>query len=239
MTPYKKVLPDRLGSPIGELNVNTGYTFSCKRANEIYVYRSEEWFKVLIHETFHSFHMDFSSMEKNGDDAILRLFPGLHLDLRLYESYTEMWAEIIHTMFHGVSPKMGIRGLTDAFKRNILKERRYSLSTAHSVLHHYGLSYRNIVEGGNMRAYKEDTCAFAYYIVKSCWMFHVDRFIDWCAVHNGGSFQFRHLACNIGSFCQMYRDLYDDGGFISSVDGAKIQRSLRMTCLNVEKLHDG
>jgi len=237
MTPFTKVLPDRLGSPIDEIHVNTGYTFSCKLANEIYIYRSEEWFKVLIHETFHSFHMDFSSMEKNGDNTILGMFRGLHVDLRLYESYTEIWAEIIHTLFCGFVPGKKVEFIVDAFKRNILKECRHSLSTAHSVLNHYGLSYRNIVKGGNMRIYKENTCAFAYYIVKSCWMFHVDRFIDWCAVHNGGSFQFRHLASNVSSFCQLYRDLYDNAGYITSVDDAKLGNSLRMTLLNVEKLY--
>jgi len=236
MTPFKKMLPNRLGSPIDEINVNTGFTFTCKLANEIYVYREEEWFKVLIHETFHSFHMDFSAIEQNGDATILGYFRGLDIDLRLYESYTEMWAEIIHTMFYGFGGKVGIRTLADAFKRNILKERKHSLSTANSVLDHYGLSYRTIAKGGNMRIYKENTPAFAYYIVKSCWIYHVDQFIDWCALHNGGSFQFRHLACNIASFCQLYRDLYDNPGFIAAVDDAKIQRSLRMTQLDVAKL---
>lgn len=238
MTPFKKMLPDRFGSPIDEIHVNTGFTFTCKLANEIYVYRQEEWFKVLIHETFHSFHMDFSAIEKNGDATILKMFTGLHVDLRLYESYTEMWAEIIHTMFYGFGGKIGIRSLADAFKRNILKERKHSLSTANSILHHYGLSYRTITQGSNMRIYKEHTPAFAYYIVKSCWMYHIDHFIDWCAVHNGGSFQFRHLTSNISSFCQLYRDLYDDRGFIAAVNGGKIQRSLRMTMLDVKKLHD-
>ena len=236
MTPFKKALPDRLGSPIDELHVNTGYTFSCKLANEIYIYRREEWFKVLIHETFHSFHMDFSSMEKNGDSTIVGLFRGLHVDLRLYESYTEMWAEIIHTMFCGFVPGKKVGYIVDTFKRNIIKELGHSLSTAHSVLNHYGLSYRNIVMNGNMRTYKEGTCAFAYYIVKSCWIYHIDRFIDWCAVHNGGSFQFRHLACNISSFCQLYRDLYDNGVFITSVEDAKLVNSLRMTRLDMKRL---
>jgi len=245
MTPYEKRMPNRLGSPIDEIHVNTGYTFSCKRANEMYIYRQEEWFKVLIHETFHSFLLDFSSMSHNngGDDAILSMFSGLHTDLRFYESYTEIWAEIIHTIFIGYSHhRSSIKSIFDAFKRNILKERKHSLCKAHAILHHYGLSYRDIIGGGgvggggNMRSYKENTPVFAYFIIKSCWIYHIDQFINWCAEQNGGSIQFRLLSNKIQSFCRFYQSLYDKPDYVSAMDMKTLcaGRSLRMTCLDVD-----
>ena len=106
MTSHKKYLaePAKQSSvPITSNNANTAFTLACPvRNNEIYIYRTEEWFKVLIHETFHSFGMDFSTMPQlKIQEKILGLFPNVTTidDLRPYETYCECWAEIIHVVF--------------------------------------------------------------------------------------------------------------------------------------------
>ena len=55
MSPSIKLLPNRPAQIIDQHNINTAFTYACKRNNEIHIYRQEEWFKVLIHESFHSF----------------------------------------------------------------------------------------------------------------------------------------------------------------------------------------
>ena len=59
LTDLKKKLPEHTGQEIGKINVNTGFTMTCRPKSNIVIYRKEEWFKVLIHETFHNFGLDF------------------------------------------------------------------------------------------------------------------------------------------------------------------------------------
>ena len=41
-------------------NCNTAVTYACAIKGECLIYRKEEWFKVLIHETMHALCLDFS-----------------------------------------------------------------------------------------------------------------------------------------------------------------------------------
>ena len=105
MTDHTKILPSNHGEPIDTIHVNTAFTMSCPLdQNEIHIYRKEEWFKVLIHECFHSMGLDFSNMSNQShekvDRQIFSIFTNLpHIDVRFYETYSEMWAEIIHVIF--------------------------------------------------------------------------------------------------------------------------------------------
>ena len=92
---------------LDELNVNTAFTASCvphqhSSEMEIIIFRKEEWFKVFIHETFHSFGLDFSGLSESAHHhcraEILSIFP-VKSDVNLYEAYTECWAEIINVCF--------------------------------------------------------------------------------------------------------------------------------------------
>ena len=60
MSLHNKLLPTVEMEYIDREHVNTAFTYPCKKDNEIHIFRKEEWFKVLIHESFHSFGLDFS-----------------------------------------------------------------------------------------------------------------------------------------------------------------------------------
>jgi hypothetical protein len=98
LTPFKKELPENKSEVIGPVNANTGYTYRCEKKNEIVIYREEEWFKVLIHETMHTFGNDFNT--DAGDDkatatmAYMKKLFSLPqgVDIRLSETYSEIWA---------------------------------------------------------------------------------------------------------------------------------------------------
>ncbi len=80
-----------IASSPGIENVNSGFTYACSPESEICVYRKEEWFKVFIHETIHSFSLDatsYSTVDILGHRAVL-----------LNETYCEMWAEIWYILF--------------------------------------------------------------------------------------------------------------------------------------------
>ena len=68
LTKLKKILPTN-GGIIGQEHANTGYTMACKTDNEINIFREEEWFKVLIHESFHAFGLDFSELDNTPYDG--------------------------------------------------------------------------------------------------------------------------------------------------------------------------
>ena len=87
---------------IDSYNVNTAVTYACAKDGEVYIYRHEEWFKVLMHEVMHSFCLDFSPVHSNVTNKlkenIKNLFP-INCKLDIAESYTEFWANIINLSF--------------------------------------------------------------------------------------------------------------------------------------------
>jgi hypothetical protein len=74
-TSLEKRIPNSNIFILDEINVNTAFTTTCPKDSEIVVFRKEEWFKVLIHETFHNFALDFSDMNNNNaHKCILDIF---------------------------------------------------------------------------------------------------------------------------------------------------------------------
>ena len=98
----KKLSPGS-SRPLGESEVNTGFTFACQETNEIHIYRSNEWFKVFIHETFHAFGLDFAhhpTTDRRASELVIQLFPQIPLrEVRVSETYAETWACIMHCVF--------------------------------------------------------------------------------------------------------------------------------------------
>jgi len=103
-TDHKKLIPENHESRVSKKHANTAFVSSCLGQGhaDLFLYRTEEWFKVFVHETFHGFGLDFSEMESpKYEHHFQRLFPGCsHIDdMSVFESYTETWAEIINVVF--------------------------------------------------------------------------------------------------------------------------------------------
>ena len=101
LTPFKKELPENKSEVIGPIHANTGYTYRCEKKNEIVIYRQEEWFKVFIHETMHTFGNDFEAELRDVDDMVIKKIFSLPqgVDIRLSETYSEIWARIMNVAF--------------------------------------------------------------------------------------------------------------------------------------------
>lgn len=212
-TEFKKKMP-LSEKTMDEMNVNTAYTFSCKLSNsgenEMYIYRKEEWFKVFIHETFHSFALDFSSFSNSAqsifDKHILQIFP-LKIDLRFYETYCEMWAEIlnvVYIVFENEKREMKVK--LRKINEHLQLEHFFSLFQTTKILKSMHISYCELYENSDKARhkrilnYKEETPIMSYYILKSIFMLHFGEFIEWCAVNNKGSLNFRKTESNIESY---------------------------------------
>ena len=184
MTALKKALPSKSDDVIDREHANTAFTTSCQETTEIMLYRREEAFKVFIHESFHNLGLDFSAFETatiSSRLAVQQIFP-VSSKLAVYETYCEMWAEVINIVIHDVVEHPRRRGFETAWPtivRHINMERRFTMFQAAKILTHNGVQYADLMVPGNQ--YKEKTEVFCYYILKSILMFHCDPFLSWCS----------------------------------------------------------
>jgi hypothetical protein len=214
LTHEKKQLPADPSTALGRNHANTAFTTSCTSNTEIHLYREEEWFKVFIHETFHSYGLDFSTMDNGPANAKIHEIFGVSRDVRLYESYTEIWAEIIHICFlvhfqMVKSPKLeNIDNFVSKIRDILIYEITFSLLQCAKVLKHSGLSYEDIAKQDAASKqkvaamYKEETPLFSYYIVKSVLLFFANDFVEWTMIHNRGSFNFQKTQTNVNAYIQ-------------------------------------
>ena len=209
LTPHTKMLPSSQ-TAIGRIHANTAFTTSCTESTEIHLYREEEWFKVLIHETFHSFGLDFSGMtDTDANKQIFAIF-GIEGDVRLYESYTETWGELIHIcmMVHFSMIKSkemeNIAKYLEKVEKILCFEVMFSMLQCTKVLNHYNLDYTKLCDSlyksEIAKKYHESTPVFSYYIVKPILLFFANDFIEWTMIQNRGSFDFRKTKTNVNSF---------------------------------------
>lgn len=216
LTEHKKKLPKKNAintiKPIDQINANTAFTMACTSApNNIYIFREEEWFKVFIHESFHSLGLDFAKMpEHYANKAMFSIFP-VSCDLRFYEAYTEMWAEVIQSIF--ISLESG----SESIEEIIQDERMFSLFQMVKILHHHKIKYRELITPVGGSKYKESTPAFSYYILKCIFMFSFNEFIEWTTMKNKGTIAFKKTPVNILSLVEFIRARYNDPIYMDAI----------------------
>ena len=211
MTTLDKRLPDTKTHILNEGNVNTAFTWGCPVNSEIVIFRKEEWFKVLIHESFHSFGLDFSSMDISAStNYILNMFK-VNSKVNLFEAYTEMWAELINIMFcsfFSLRDKQNESEWLNTFEILVNYERSYSFFQLVKVLHFMGLDYKDLYSSSDTARklremlYKEDTNVLSYYIIKCILMNNYPAFLSWCVANNDSLLQFKQTTGSQIGFCK-------------------------------------
>ena len=222
LTDHIKVLPTD-DSPIGRNNVNTAFTTACAETTTICIFRREEWFKVLIHETFHNLGLDFSSMSYSGADKQITDIFKVKSDVRLFETYCETWAEILHSQFitfFSTRSHTNYDLMMSKLEYILRNETVFSLFQCAKVLHYNQMSYVDLYvtsSGAKQRRYREESHVLSYYIIKSMLMFHKNTFISWCLHNNTKFLDFEKTSRNIDGFCEMIRHIYRSPRYVESI----------------------
>jgi hypothetical protein len=243
-----KVLPDTNVEIIDEDNVNTGFTKTCQSNGEIVVYRLEEWFKVLLHESMHNFGLDFSDMDNTAcHNKILALFP-IKSDVNLYEAYTEFWARIMNIVFcsySNASDKTDINEMLTNSEFFVNFERIFAFYQMSKVLDFMDIEYRHLIEktaySESLRKtfYKENTNVLSYYILALVLLNNYQDFFIWCKMNNASMLQFKKTAETQSRFCDFIASKYKTHEFLFDIDCSEkiLKKVQRMDKKNGKKHH--
>lgn len=212
-TRMKKQLPSRKEQHLGVGNVNSALTSRCARnTGEIIIYREEEWRKVFIHETFHTFCFDMDPhVERDVHAGLSGIFP-IRSIFSASEAYAETWARIMNAAYASYEStrknKEGLKQFTVYFNFTLQMERMFSLLQMKKILGFQGLKYDNLLVDKSKRKrktikrkeyihpYEEDstTNVFGYFVLSGILMNGYSDFLIWCQTHNTTLFKFGNVS---------------------------------------------
>jgi hypothetical protein len=244
------------------IHINGGVSNLCQPSGRVIVYRKEEWFKVFIHETMHNYGLDFSEMDISAANGLLHKVFTIQKDVKLYESYCEVWARIMNVVFEtyfdiNSRAKFSSRTTRKNFIDNLkLKENQdevvlvdggalvsntetnivntaseslFSLFQNIKILNYMGLDY-NIISNCTdsnyivaKKLYKEETNAFAYYIIVSILLSNFNNFILWCIDNNTNTIQFKKNKNSIINFVQFIYKNYKKNEILNMIVDLEIR----------------
>ena len=157
----KKKFPNKKGIILAEENCNSGSSYVGNYL--MFVYRREEYIRVLIHELIHSFLGDFELIDDNLNKEFTNYFCLKYDDnINVNETYTETLATILNLIYHYLESDRRI-----SIEKMFQKEFEYSISTASSILKHYSYhSINQLIKNNNCKGMEQKTSVFNYYILK-------------------------------------------------------------------------
>jgi hypothetical protein len=235
LTNEVKVLPDLCGDAIDRIHVNTAFTTPCAPKTEINVFRCEEWFKVFIHETFHCLGLDFSNYESINNIAGAEILKQIPIDAKilLYETYSEIWAEIFNTIITVSIETHGKHISFVSLIENMLdNELFFSEFQCAKILDHFKLDYEDLYKqepdtifsfnGGKKTRYKEKTAVFSYFFLKTILLLNCNKFLEWSLDKNGETVMFKNPETNIRKFSDdLILSKYNDPVFVANLKQMK------------------
>lgn len=170
-TDLQKLVPQEKGKTLGYYEINTGVTIA--RGNEIAVYREEEYFKVLIHESFHTLGLDFADVDIKFQNKMLKEIFSVNQDILLSESYAEFYATILNVVF--ITYEKSFRRFKKKFLYLLEKEKRFKVFQMVKMLDHMSMRYTDFFRPNQ---FKENTNVFAYYVLCGILLFFAEEFLN-------------------------------------------------------------
>jgi hypothetical protein len=251
LTDEKKSLPSRYVQILRPENCNSAVTTGCMDSTEIIIYRKEEWFKVLIHETFHCLGLDlsnFKSKEFNFEEKLKEIFP-LNFFQKgcITEAYAEFWATILNCLFcshilldKNIKKKEELIEQFLQYSTFCIKfEQIFSIFQLIKILNFMGIQYKHLYEKNDTSVivrnhlYKEKTNVFAYYILKCLFLFYYNDFIVWCNKNNNNFsklqfgdrlsiLRFHRTPDNLRLLLKFIKEKYNKPDFLNVLENMKL-----------------
>jgi hypothetical protein len=156
------------GEMVGPRHVNGGYTY--QQSNTVYIYRLEEWPKVMLHELLHHARaVQGIRWTKQNISSIYALFGidtagcPINCSTRLEptEAVVEAWAIFLHTAY--MSHETGRN-----FYRLLQDEMRWNDHHTRWILE----------KQAGMGAWREDTHAFSYIVLRGILLHHLEELLQ-------------------------------------------------------------
>lgn len=219
MINHNKVLPINHGEPIEQIHANTAFTWACVENSTIQIFREEEWFKVLIHESFHTLGLDFSTMDISECQKKIKEWFSISTEGLLFESYCETWACILNIVFLSFYSKNTTKKQLESIENLIQLETKYAFFQSVKVLQHYNLTYKDLVFKTpdtikQREQYSEKTNVFCYNILKGLMIYNLDDFLQWCIINNRNVLEFHKTYSKIENFCKWIENHYKTSDFM-------------------------
>lgn len=246
-----KVLPENSNNILSSENINTGYSYTCKENNEIIIYRQEDWFKVFIHETFHAFDLDSSSLFSSSSNYEIRLKEKFNIKnkILIYECYTEMWARILNVLLlefiknKNYQDEFLFTSFYNKCKITFQNEATFSVIQSVKVLKYMGINYNILISNDeklrqcSLNLYKENTHVFCYYILTSILFLNLDSFLLWCNKNNNELFCFTKSSKNIDKFIDLILLLYNKKELLEIFENAYKKKTFKNKSLRMSEIY--
>jgi hypothetical protein len=222
-TPLPKTIP-KVGETIDKIHANTGMTFIHNSSPmEIVIFRREEWFKVFIHETIHSFNLDFSNTYSDDTSNKIRALFELQeyqSKVELFEAYCEFWANIINALFCSFlhTPNKKKSDMVNKWTDIMNAEIHFSIFQMIKVLKHMDLHYRDLCDPQvNTLNYKENTPVLSYYIIKTILLYNFQEFLYWTNSHNENLLKIKQDNRTQSQLCDFIHKYFTKKSFLKKI----------------------
>lgn len=161
LTPLKKLFNSNIYQPLDTSNINSGFTYI--NSNSIYLIRTEELPKVLLHELIHHNKLIHNQFKKNNIDKLKECFKiDKRINLDPNEAIIEFWAFLIHLYYISIEYN---KDYYELYKNEL----NYSLIKSKQILNIQKKLANNIWFDKNCNI-------FPYIIFKTIFLFYLDEF---------------------------------------------------------------
>lgn len=154
------------GTEISEININGGFTYV--NGNNIYIYRLEEFPKVIIHEVIHHTYIDtYNKWSFDQINYLKNIFNiSTNSEFNPNESIVELWATLFHLLF--ISYELNI-----SFEYLYKNELKWSFIQSNNLLSHK----ESLCNYYNCK-WHEKTNAYSYIYIKTVLLYNLYKVIN-------------------------------------------------------------
>lgn len=165
----KKYKPDKKLMLFTSNNVNSGMSI---KQEIIYIWRFEEYQKVLIHELIHFYGIDLNLNYKHNSHIINTFIDIDGIDY-CNEAFTETLATIIYMSYCSIN-------MTKDLNIIYYNEIKFEMFQIAKIIHHFnGSSFSDLFKHSLSHIIiKQNTSVVSYYIIKMFFIYNINQFIN-------------------------------------------------------------